>query len=71
MAEDPRPHGAPDEARPERTARGHDVPLLREMLALTPEERIRRNARWVAAVEALRGGVKNDDGPGEDLPQPL
>lgn len=71
MADDPHPDRGLADSPMERTARGHDMALLREMLTLTPEERIRRNARWVMVVEALRDGLKDDDGPGTDLPKPL
>ena len=42
----------------ERTPRGHDIQLLREMLELAPEERIRRNADWVCLVEKLRQATR-------------
>jgi hypothetical protein len=52
----------------ERTPRGHDVGLLREMLALTPEERILRNVHFVALIEELRRGRPEPDGSLRDLP---
>lgn len=45
----------------ERTPEGHDVGLLREMLALSPEERIRRNAQWVQMIEKMRAGLVSPD----------
>lgn len=51
----------------ETTPRGHDVGLLREMLALTPEERIRRNEEWVEMIEQLRASA-GQDAIGRDLP---
>jgi len=53
----------------EITPRGHDVGLLREMLALTPEERIRRNEEWVEMIERLRASA-GQDAVGRDLPGP-
>jgi hypothetical protein len=53
---------------PETTPRGHDVGLLREMLALTPEERIRRNEEWVEMIERLRASAASQDEVGRDLP---
>jgi hypothetical protein len=38
----------------ERTPRGHDVSLLRELQELSPAERIRRNSRMVELIEKLR-----------------
>lgn len=53
----------------ERTPGGNDLSLLREMLALTPEQRIERNVQWLALVEALRSGrEESGDGPEPDLP---
>ena len=52
----------------ERTPRGHDLSLLREMLDLTPEERIERNVQFVALIEELRGAKWDLDGPPGDLP---
>ncbi len=54
----------------ERTPRGHDVQLLREMLDLAPDERIRRNAGWVRMVEKLRKATRKADGSGHDLQDP-
>lgn len=54
---------------PETTPRGHDVGLLREMLALTPEERIRRNEEWVEMIEELRQSAGRD-AIQRDLPRP-
>jgi hypothetical protein len=45
----------------ERTPEGHDIGLLREMLALSPEERIRRNAQWVEMIEKMRAGLVRPD----------
>lgn len=47
----------------ERTPEGHDVGLLREMLALSPEARIRRNAQWVEMIEKMRAGLVSPDEP--------
>jgi hypothetical protein len=55
---------------PETTPRGHDVGLLREMLALTPEERIRRNEEWVEMIEKLRASAAAQDEIRRDLPRP-
>ena len=52
----------------ERTPRGYDVGLLREMLALTPEERILRNVHFVALIEELRRGRPEPNGSQRDLP---
>ena len=52
----------------ERTPRGHDVGLLREMLALTPEKRILRNIHFVALIDELRRGRPEPDGSPRDLP---
>jgi hypothetical protein len=38
----------------ERTPRGHDLGLLRELQELSPAERIRRNSRMVDLMEKLR-----------------
>jgi hypothetical protein len=57
----------PDE---ERTPRGHDVGLLREMLVLTPEERVLRNVHFVALIEELRRGRPEPDGSRRHLPRP-
>jgi hypothetical protein len=59
-----------DELPPvERTPGGNDLSLLREMLALTPEERIARNVEWLRMVEELRAGLEGGgDGPEPDLP---
>lgn len=46
---------------PERTPEGHDLGLLREMLSLSPEERIRRNAQWVEMIEKMRAGLVSPD----------
>ena len=51
----------------ERTPRGHDVDLLREMLALTPAERVLRNVHFVALIEELRRGRPEPDGPRRHL----
>lgn len=63
---------AEGEAPPvERTPGGNDLSLLREMLALTPEQRIERNVEWLAMVEALRSGREESrGGPEPDLPLP-
>lgn len=53
----------------ETTPRGHDIGLLREMLALTPTERIRRNEEWVQMIERLRASAGRD-AVGRDLPGP-
>jgi hypothetical protein len=52
---------------PERTPRGHDLGLLREMLALTPEERIVRNVQFVSLIEELRQGRAERHGSTRDL----
>lgn len=53
----------------ERTPGGNDVSLLREMLALTPEERIARNVEWLRMVEELRAGLEGGGGgPEPHLP---
>lgn len=57
-------------AENERTPRGHDIDLLREMLALPPEERVMRNVRFVAMLEELRQGRPTPDGSPRDLPGP-
>lgn len=55
----------------ERTPGGNDLSLLREMLALTPEQRIERNVEWLAMVEALRSGREESrGGPESDLSPP-
>ncbi len=51
----------------EQTPRGHDVQLLREMLDLAPDDRIRRNVEWVRLVEKLREATRTADGSGHDL----
>jgi hypothetical protein len=38
----------------ERTPRGHDVGLLRELQELNPDERLRRNSLMVDLMEKLR-----------------
>jgi hypothetical protein len=38
----------------ERTPRGHDVGLLRELQELNPAERLRRNSQMVDLMERLR-----------------
>ena len=38
----------------DQTPRGHDLSLLRELLELSPEERVRRNAEMVRLIERLR-----------------
>jgi hypothetical protein len=38
----------------ERTPRGHDLTLLRELQELTPEERIERNCRMAQLIGQLR-----------------
>lgn len=53
---------------PERTPEGHDVSLLREMLALSPAQRILRNAQWVRMIEAMRSGLVSSDEPRGGLP---
>lgn len=56
----------PDELPPvERTPGGNDLSLLREMLTLTPEERIARNVEWLRMVEALRAGLEGGRGGAE------
>ena len=59
-----------DELPPvERTPGGNDLSLLREMLTLSPEERIARNVEWLKTVEALRAGLENGrGGPEAHLP---
>jgi hypothetical protein len=39
---------------PDRTPRGHDLTLLRELQELTPAERIERNCRMAEFLEKLR-----------------
>lgn len=56
---------------PERTPEGHDVSLLREMLALSPEQRIVRNAQWVRMIEAMRSGLVRSDEPRGGFPGSL
>jgi len=41
----------------DRTPEGHDLDLLREMLSLSPAERILRNVRWVTMIERMRAGL--------------
>jgi len=55
----------------ELTPEGHDVGLLREMLALSPEERIQRNVQWVALIKKLRAGLADTHEPRSDLSDPL
>lgn len=55
---------------PEQTPRGHDVGLLREMLALTPGERVRRNEEWVEMIEELRASAVGRDEIRRDLSRP-
>ena len=42
--------------------------LLKELMELTPEERILRNVHFVALIEALRRGRPEPDGSPRDLP---
>ena len=44
-------------SHPDRTPEGHDLDLLREMLSLSPAERILRNVRWVTMIERMRAGL--------------
>jgi hypothetical protein len=53
----------------ERTPRGHDLTLLRELQELTPAERIKRNCEMVELIEKLQAaGVKSDEAR-RDLPE--
>jgi hypothetical protein len=63
---------ARDELPPiERTPGGNDIGLLRESLALTPEQRIDRNVEWLRLVDELRAGRREAaNGPETDLPPP-
>lgn len=62
---------APELPPVERTPGGNDLSLLREMLALTPEQRIERNVEWLAMLEALRAGLEEGgSGSRPDLPPP-
>jgi hypothetical protein len=55
----------------EHTPGGNDLGLLRESLALTPEQRIDRNVEWLRLVEELRAGRREAaSGPEADLPSP-
>jgi hypothetical protein len=51
----------------ERTPRGHDVSLLRELQELAPAQRIERNCRMAEWVEKLRAAGEAYESPG-DLP---
>ncbi len=54
----------------ERTPRGHDHTLLRELQELTPSERIERNWRMAEFVEELRVAGANTHATERDLPNP-
>jgi hypothetical protein len=51
----------------ERTPRGHDVSLLRELQELTPAKRIERNCRMAELVEKLRAAGEAHESS-RDLP---
>lgn len=53
----------------DRTPRGHDLTLLRELQSLSPAERIERNCRMAELVEKLREAGEKARGAARDLPR--
>ena len=54
----------------DRTPRGHDRTLLRELQELTPSERIARNCQMVKLVKQLQAAGEKARGSERDLPRP-
>jgi len=53
----------------DRTPRGHDLSLLRELQELTPAERIARNCAMADWIEKLQAAAQ-DTATRRDLPKP-
>lgn len=54
----------------DRTPRGHDVTLLRELQDLSPLERLEWNCRMAELVEKLQKAGEKARGAARDLPRP-
>ena len=55
----------------DRTPRGHDLSLLRELQELTPAERIARNCAMVDWIEKLQAAAQDQPKDREHLDQLL
>lgn len=54
----------------DRSARGHDLTLLRELQGLTPAERLERNWRMAELIEELKAAGEKARAAERDLSDP-